>query len=83
MTAAAIKDQKITYAPDEVMKAGETYKGGNGATVTIKEFWEDYDGGLKVSYSAMHPDLTAGKWAAGDMTPNGMYHWIFPNGKFA
>ena len=75
----AIAAQKIVYAKNEVMKAGETYTGNNGATVLITSFWKDYDGGLMVAYSAMQD----GKWMSGDTTPNSMYHRIFPRGQFA
>ena len=83
MTTIAIAAQKIVYAKNEVMKAGEKYNGKNGATVLITSFWKDSEGGLMVAYSAMHPDLTGGKWMSGDKTPNSMYHWIFPQGQFA
>lgn len=82
MTSATIKSQKITYAKDEVIKAGETYTGGNGATVIVKNFYEGCDGELMIAYSALNAETHEG-WAAGDTTPNTMYHWIFPEGRFS
>ena len=77
-----IKTQEIAYAKNEVLKAGKTYTGSNGSKVILNSFYEDYDGGLMISYSAHNPDLHQG-WAAGDTSPNTFYHWIFPDGKYA
>ena len=72
-----IKAQRIAYSAGRVIQAGETYKASNGATVIVKEFFLDFDGGLLVSYSAMHPEMDNGKWASGDTTPNGLCNWLW------
>lgn len=72
-----IAEQKIAFDKTKVMKAGSTYTANNGATVILKSFFLDYDGALYVGYSASHPDMDGGKWAAGDKTPNEMYHWLW------
>ncbi len=78
----AIKSQKIVYAKDEILESGKKYVGNNGSEVIVASFYEDYDGALMISYSAKNPDLHEG-WARGDTTPNTMYHWIFPNGRYS
>ena len=77
MTNCAIKTQQITFDKFKVMKAGDTHIANNGATVILKEFQMDCEGGLYIIYSVSHPDMNNGAWAAGDTTPNSMYHWLW------